>query len=285
MRLTFLTLLAGACLFSACTGNNSNNNNNNNNTAAVNNTAQNPAASDTASVFGNAAVKSGATADASASEQSRLERIAHYQKVYKEALKADDPYTQLIATYNLMADDTTKVRPYIDTLTSLYARLNMAGPAMKMADRVLALDPGNKTALEVKAGASVGVGKAQDAMATNQKLYRQTKEVKYLFAIAEMQFEGQDLNGLDKTVKQIEGVPNLANQHLDMQTDQPGQTQKIPGTAALEYLKGLISLGKNEAAMAEIHLHKATQISPNFVLAQRYLDAMQQQQKSPLQGH
>jgi hypothetical protein len=276
MRLNpILLLMLPACLLSCNPKNNSNNNNNNNNTAAA------PHEADTSAVFGSQPDNTVPDENMSVEERSRQERIAHFTKVYKEALRAGDPYTQLIATYNLMADDTTRVRPYIDTLTSLYARLNMAGPATKMADRVLAFDPSNKTALEIKASGSLGMGNAKDASATNRKLYRQTKDVKYLFAIAEMQFEGQDLNGLDKTVKEIEAVPNLANQKIDMQTDQPGATQKIPASAALEYLKGLIALSKNELAMAQLHLNKAVRISPNFVLAKRYLDAMLQQQKTP----
>jgi tetratricopeptide (TPR) repeat protein len=277
MRLSFLIIIAAAVLLQACK-----NNNNNNTSPAVKTQAP---ANDTSSVFGNAPAKSVDTAHLSPAGLARQERISHYQKVYKEALKAGDPYTQLIATYNLMADDSGKQRPYIDSLSSLYARLNMAGPAMKMADRVLALDPRNKLALEIKAGASVGVGKAADAISTNRKLYQQTKDVKYLFAIAEMQLQSQDLNGLDKTVNQIAAVPNLSKQYLEMQSQQPGQTQKIPGNAVLEYLKGIIALAKNEKAMAEIHLHKAVQISPKFAMAQGYLDAMAQQSNMPQQGH
>lgn len=214
-------------------------------------------------------------------ERMRLDRIHHNKKLYNEALKVHDPYTQLVATMQLMIDDTAKKRPYLDTLASLYAQLGMMQPAIKMADKVLALDPSNRNALEIKAGSSMGMGNSKDAIAVNKKLYRQTSDVKYLFAIAQLQFDAQDLKGLEQTLKDIEKHPNLSKAKLEMQTDQPGKLQNVAADAVLAYLKGLIALSKNELAMAQVQLHNAVRIAPNFVLANRYLEMLTKPKQTP----
>ena len=206
------------------------------------------------------------------------ERIAYNKRIYKEALANSDAYTQLSAVYGLMADDTVNRKAYLDTLASLYSRLSMAEPAAKLSERILAADPSNKKALELKSMLS---RKPEDALNAARRLYEQTKDVKYLFQIAQMQLEAGKVKDYDKTIETLEKNPKLDKETIPMQTGQGG-TQEVPARAVLTYMKAMPSIQEKDYVTAENMLRNALRIYPDFVMAKYYLDnieAMQKQKK------
>ena len=204
------------------------------------------------------------------------ERIAYNKRIYNEALLNNDAYTQILAVYGLMADDTANNKTYMDSLASLYIHLNMAEPAAKLSERILAKYPNNKKALELK---SILSRKPEDALNASRRLYEQTKDLKYLFQIATVQLGEGKKTDFNRTMQDIEKSPKLDKQTIDMPVDEAGHLQKVPARAVLTYMKGLAAIKEQDYLTAENMLQNALRIYPDFIMAKYYLENIQAMQK------
>jgi tetratricopeptide (TPR) repeat protein len=220
----------------------------------------------------------------------RKERIAHNQKIFDEASAYGDSYVALNATYNLLADDSANSAKYLDTISALYVRLSLVGPAMKVAEKILEKDPTNEKMLDLKANAQMSMGNTNEAMNINRKLYEKDKKLKYLFQIASVQLNSRNFKDLDATISQIEKHPDLSKDSLEVPTDVPGQVQKVPCRAAVAYLRGVVAGEKQNFPEAKKKFKQAVSIYPQFVMAKRYLEMLnnpqlqQQQMQQQMPG-
>lgn len=228
--------------------------------------------------------------DKTANDAYRKERIAHNQRIYKEAASNGDDYVALNATYALMADDTANSAKYLDTISAIYVRLNLVTPAMKVADKILERDPDNEKMLDLRANAQMSMGNTAEAMNINRKLYEKDKKLKYLFQIASVQLSSRNFKDLEATLAQIDKHPDLNTDSLEVPTDVPGQLQKVPSKAAIAYVRGVVAGEKQNFPEAKKKFKQAIAIYPKFTMAQKYLEmikaaeAQQQQMQPPMPG-
>ncbi len=237
----------------------------------------------------NASTPASATAKPAANTASS-ERLAYNTRIYKEAAANGDDYVALNATYAMMADDTANTKKYLDTISAIYVRLNMVGPAMKVADKILANDPDNEKMLDLRANAQMSMGNTNEAMNINRKLYEKDKKLKYLFQIASVQLSSRNFKDLEATLAQIDKHPDIDKDSLDVPTDVPGQIQKVPSRAAVAYVRGVVAGEKQNFAESKKKFKQAVSIYPKFNMAQKYLEminnaeAQQKQMQQYQQG-
>jgi tetratricopeptide (TPR) repeat protein len=212
-------------------------------------------------------------------DQVRKERIEHSKKVFDKALKAGDNITELNMAYSLMVDDSANALKYMDTAAAIYERVNMIPPALKMADMILAKDPTNEKMLELKSMGSANKGNHQEAIDINRKLYEREHKVKYLFNVASVQIDQKDWKSLEGTLKEIESSPNIDKDSFTTTDPNTGSVQMVPNRAALAYIRGLEAGEKKDFAGAMRYFGQSLKIYPDFIMAKRYIMAIEQASK------
>jgi len=201
------------------------------------------------------------------------------------AVKVHDNYTQLNALYNIMADDSSENLKNMDSIAEIYLRINMGMAALKMSEKILVKDPENEKMLELKAEGSVGQGKDAEALNINRKLYEKTKKIKYLFNIANVQLEANNMKDLDQTLDHIKTSPGYQKDTIEVADNQSGRLQKVPAPAAMAYMEAMIGYQKKDIKEMFTKLKQAVAIFPDFINANRAIQAiMQQQQQQQSQG-
>jgi hypothetical protein len=220
------------------------------------------------------------TGSASSSTKGGSEYSTHLQNIYNRARKTGDPYTQLYAINALLEEDSVANAHLEDSAAMIYVALQMAKPAVVMAERVLARDPENSKMLEIKSSGSVASGKTDEAIALNMKLYQKEKKLRYLFQIAMIHLSDRDFNAVDQTLNEIQNSPNFNSDSVDITDQTTGQVQMVPVKAALPYMRGGILIEKNDPKLipeAMKDFKTAISIFPGFVMAKRYMAAVEEQ--------
>lgn len=211
----------------------------------------------------------------------KLERIAHNKKVYDMASKVHDSYTELNALYNIMADDTTNSLNNMDTIAQIYLKLNMGVPAMKMAEKILERQPENEKMLELKGEGDMSLGKFEEALNINRKLYDKTKKLKYLFDIANVQLQQGNMKDLNETIDKIKSNPDYQKDSIDVADNQSGTLQNVPAPAVMSYVEAMLCYRNKDIKGMYSKLKQAVTIYPDYINANRDIQAILQQSQKP----
>ena len=215
----------------------------------------------------------------------KAERIAHNKAVYDMAAKVHDNYTQLNALYNIMADDTTNSLRNMDSIAELYLKLNMGTPALKMSEKILAREPGNEKMLELKAEGDMSMGKGEEALNINRQLYDKTKKIKYLFNIANVQLQANNMKDLHQTLDKIKATPAYETDSIEVADNQTGTLQKVPAPAVMSYVEAMLAYRSKDVKGMYAKLKQAVTIFPDYINANRDIQAiMQQSQQGQQRG-
>lgn len=207
----------------------------------------------------------------------KAERVAHYKRVYDRAVEIHDNYTALNALNNIMADDTSNNLRNMDSIAEIYLKLNMGLPAMKMADKILEKDPNNEKMLELKAEGDMGLAKDEEALNINRKLFDRTKKLKYLFNIANVQMQQGNMKDLTETIDHIKSNPDYGKDSIDVADNQTGNLQKVPAPAVMCYVEAMLAYKNKDAKTMFAKLKQAVTIYPDYINAQRDIQAIMQQ--------
>lgn len=202
--------------------------------------------------------------------------VALNKKIFNTAMAYNDPYTALYAAHAIIAADSTQEKVYLDTLAKIYGSLNMPAAALQIADKILKRDPANKKMLEMKASGFLAQGNVGEALNLTRKLYAMDNDPKYLFQIAYIQIESMNLKDAENTMDQIEKHPRYAKDSVEFQTATAGVMQKVPLEAAAIYLRGYVDIQKKRYPEAMTKFKEALGIYPNFFMAGRNLQMLQQ---------
>ncbi len=220
---------------------------------------------------------SSSTPAATSMDPVKAERIAHNKAVYDMAAKVHDNYTQLNALYNIMADDTTNSLRNMDSVAEIYLKLNLGTPALKMAEKILAREPGNEKMLELKAEGDMSLGKNEEALNINRQLFDRTKKLKYLFNIANVQLQTNNMKDLNETLDKIKANPNYQTDSIEVADNQSGMLQKVPAPAVMSYVEAMLSYRNKDVKGMYAKLKQAVTIFPDYINANRDIQAIMQQ--------
>ena len=184
-----------------------------------------------------------------------------------------------------MADDTTDNLRNMDSLAEIYQTLNMGIPALKMAEKILEKDPNNEKMLELKAEGDMGMGKDEDALNVSRKLYDKTKNIKYLFNIANVQMQQGNEKDVDETLEKIKSSPSYQKDSIDVPDNQTGNLQKVPAPALMSYVEAMLRYKNKDINGMYKKLREALNIFPDYINANRAIQAIIQQNQQAAPPH
>jgi tetratricopeptide (TPR) repeat protein len=198
------------------------------------------------------------------------------KKIFARAMKYNDPYTALYSAHAIIELDSQHSRKYLDTLVKLYSALSMSGAALQLADQILVKEPDNKKMLEIKVSGYLAQGDVNGALNLTRKLYSMGNNPKYLYQVAYIQIESMNIKDAEATLDQVEAHPRYAKDSVDFQTATPGVMQNVPLEAATIYLRGYVNIQKKRYPEAMTKFKEALTRYPNFYMAAKNLQLLQQ---------
>jgi tetratricopeptide (TPR) repeat protein len=146
-----------------------------------------------------------------------------------------------------------------------------------MAEKILEKDPNNEKMLELKAEGDMGLGKDEEALNINRKLFDRTKKIKYLFNIANVQMQQGNSKDLNETLDHIKSSPDYEKDSIDVADNQTGNLQKVPAPAVMCYVEAMLDYKNKDIKGMYAKMKQAVTIFPDYVNAQRDIQAIMQQ--------
>ena len=201
--------------------------------------------------------------------------FATQMKVYGNALKYYDLQVATTALYNAMAIKPER-KDLRDSLANLYFLGERYGQAYTVGEEILKEDPKRSDILAIVAVSKQSLGFAKEALTDYEALYKESKQVFYLYQIASLQHQLKRVGECLASLDQVIADENSAKQQVSLR-GQNNASQNVPMRAAAINLKGIITLELNQPANARALFNEAVKIFPDFEAAKGNLAIMDQQ--------
>jgi tetratricopeptide (TPR) repeat protein len=199
--------------------------------------------------------------------------------VYKSALKYYDLQTAVSALYNAMAikPDRTDLK---DSLTLIYFAGERYAQSNALAEEILKVNPKRPDMLEVAAVSKVSLGAIKEGLTDYENLYKEKKEVYYLYQIATLQYQLKRYGEAVVSIDQIIADSRSAEQTVTIRS-QNGQAQEVPLKAAAYNVKGIVAMDLNQDDAAKLNFDEAIKNFPDFLLAKGNLKTIEEKKSKP----
>ena len=197
-------------------------------------------------------------------------------KVYGMALKYYDVPTATTALYNAMAIKPAR-KDLRDSLVNLYFLSEHYGQAFTLGEEILKEEPKRTEILELVAVSKQSLGLAKDALADYETLYKDAKQVRYLYQIATLQHQLKRIGECVASLDQIMADETSAKQMVNLRNNN-NTSQNVPMRAASLNLKGIIALELNQTANAKELFAQAIKTFPDFEAGKANLAIIEQQE-------
>ncbi|MCW3127793.1 MAG: Tetratricopeptide 1 repeat-containing protein [Bacteroidetes bacterium] len=201
--------------------------------------------------------------------------FATQMKVYSSALKYYDIQVATSALYNAMALKPER-KDLRDSLANLYFMGERYGQAFTLGEEILKEDPKRMDMLAIVAVSKQSLGFAKEALADYETLYKDSKQVYYLYQIASLQHQLKRMGECLASLDQILADEAATKQQVNLRNGN-NTSQNVPMKAACLNLKGIITLELNQPANAREFFNQAIKIFPDFEAAKANLGIMDQQ--------
>ena len=199
--------------------------------------------------------------------------------VYKSALKYYDLQTAVSALYNAMAikperDDLK------DSLTLIYFAGERYAQSNALAEEILKANPKRPDMLEVAAVSKVSLGAIKEGLTDYENLYKEKKELYYLYQIATLQYQLKRYGEAVVSIDQITADPKASEQTVTIRS-QNGQAQEVQLKAAAYNVKGIVAMDLSQDDAAKINFEEALKNFPEFLLAKGNLKTLGEKKSKP----
>lgn len=199
------------------------------------------------------------------------------KEVYRNALKFSDVNVAAQALHNIMvldpSDSTTR-----DSLCMLYFNARASLQCINVGMAILEDRPNDTTFLEMVAISKQSLGALEEAHEDYEKLFGMSNKAYHLYQIASLRYNMKRLAEAQTAINQLAQHPDFGTEEVNINYGQ-GQGQKVPMTAAVWNIQGVLALENKDAATAQQAFAKAVEIYPDFILAKSNLDALTKQQQ------
>lgn len=196
----------------------------------------------------------------------------HYDKMFHQSLEFGDMAVATEAIYGLMSlhPDSTSL---LDTLAALYFQRAAWPQVILVSTEILAKNPANQGALELRAVANQSMGRAKEALEDYEQLYGKTRNPYHLYEITALQFAMKRFGECEMSIQRLINDPDIKDKPIDI-TMQDGRSQEVPLLAAAYNLSGVMSLEQGKKDSAKTAFEAALKAYPEFVLAKNNLDSL-----------
>ncbi|MFN8395451.1 MAG: hypothetical protein U0176_12475 [Bacteroidia bacterium] len=201
-----------------------------------------------------------------------LDMHKHYDRMFHQSLEFGDMAVATEAIYGLLSlhPDSTAL---LDTLAALYFQRAAWPQVILVSTEILAKNPTNQGALELRAVANQSMGRAKEALEDYEQLYGKTRNPYHLYEITALQFAMKRFGECEASVQRLINDPEIKDKQIDI-TMQDGRAQEVPLLAAALNLSGVMSLEQGKKDSAKAAFEAALKAYPEFVLAKNNLDSL-----------
>lgn len=213
---------------------------------------------------------------ASCSSNNALGEREKNLKLFKKSRENKDVYTAITALNLYLLDDTV-IGPYHDTLATMYFVTGNFASGVAVGEKVLNKYPKNKQLMELMSEGYQKTDQYDKSISITQKLFSDSKDYRYLYQVATLQFENQQIEDCEKTIAEIlkDGIDSTTT----IEMSPGGLTDIVPIAAACYNLKAMIEdQVRNDFATAVKYFSKALEIYPEFKFPKAYVREKQYQQ-------
>jgi tetratricopeptide (TPR) repeat protein len=199
----------------------------------------------------------------------------HYLKLYKKANDNKDVFTAIVALNEYLLNDST-VTHYHDSLAILYFLTGNFASGVLIGEKVIEKHPDNKRLAELMSEGYQKTNQYDKSIAITLKLFNDTKDYRYLYQVATLQFEDQKVQDCENTVAQIlkDGLDSITT----IEMSPGGFADIVPIEAACYNLKAMIEDQiNNDFATSFKYFEKALKVYPAFKFPRAYIKEKQYQ--------
>ena len=127
--------------------------------------------------------------------------------------------------------------------------------------------------LEIQAISLEALGAINKGIESYEKLFTLTNSNFHGYSLAKLQYSVKKYDDAYATILKAEKLNDTGNYKVTYAINKT-HSQQIELIAAIQYLKGLISIELKKDDIAKISLEKAIKIQPEFVLAKESIEAL-----------
>ncbi len=205
-------------------------------------------------------------------QNNKSEAIAIEKQILKYAKLNSDASVTTNSLYRIIALEGEN-STYKDSLAYVYYSTRKYAPCFMVASDVLKRDPKNINMLEIQAVSLEALGAINKGVESYEKLFTITNDNFHGYSLAKLQYSIKKYDEAYATILKTEKLNDSGNYRVTYAINKT-HSQQIELIAAIQYLKGLISIELKKDDIAKISFEKATKIQPEFVLAKESLEAL-----------
>jgi tetratricopeptide (TPR) repeat protein len=200
---------------------------------------------------------------------------SHYLELYNKANDNKDVFTAIVALNEYLLNDSV-VNNYHDSLAILYFLTGNFASGVIIGEKVMEKHPDNKRLAELMSEGYQKTNQYDKSIAITQKLFNDTKDYRYLYQVATLQFEDQKVKDCENTVAQI--LKDGLDSATTIEMSPGGLADIVPIEAACYNLKAMIEDQVNDDfATALKYFEKALKVYPAFKFPRAYIKEKQYQ--------
>ena len=205
-------------------------------------------------------------------QNSKSEAIAIEKQILKYSKLNSDASVTTNSLYRIIALEGEN-STYKDSLAYVYYSTRKYAPSFMVASDVLKRDPKNINMLEIQAVSLETLGAIKKGVESYEKLFAITNNNFHGYSLAKLQYSIKKYDEAFATILKTEKLNDSGNYRVTYAINKT-HSQQIELIAAIQYLKGLISIELKKDDIAKISFEKAIKIQPEFVLAKESLEAL-----------
>lgn len=210
------------------------------------------------------------------SDKNNMNEREKSLKLFKKSRENKDVYTAITALNMYLLDDTV-IGPYHDTLATMYFVTGNFSSGVAVGEQVLKKYPNNKQLMELMSEGYQKTDQYEKSISITEKLFNESKDYRYLYQVATLQFENQQIEDCEKTIAQI--LKDGIDSSTTIEMSPGGLTDVVPIEAACYNLKAMIEdQVRNDFSTAVKYFSKALEVYPEFKFPKAYVREKQYQQ-------
>lgn len=200
---------------------------------------------------------------------------SHYLELYQKANDNKDVFTAIVALNEYLLNDSV-VNNYHDSLAILYFLTGNFASGVLIGEKVIAKNPDNKRLAELMSEGYQKTNQYDKSIAITRKLFNDTKDYRYLYQVATLQFENQQVQDCENTVAQI--LKDGLDSNTTIEMSPGGLADIVPIEAACYNLKAMIEDQVNNDFVTSLkYFEKALKVYPAFKFPRAYIKEKQYQ--------
>ncbi len=204
-----------------------------------------------------------------AQAQDELKKI--FEDTYQRALRYNDRAEAKSALFGIIAIEPQN-DSLVTTLAFIYYEARQYASSVLVCLDVLQLNPYNVGALEISALSYENLGLKDKSLDNYEKLFLKTNGFQPLYKMAFLQFDLEKYQQCSTNVDILLTKPELEEATVFYTIEEI--EKEFPIEVAILNLKGLVNKELGNLDLARQSFEQALAISPEFVLAQENMDAL-----------